>query len=77
MARIAAGNEDSVNAGQLFEHGPPFVKREFDGFRIGIIFVHGGIPDPHVERVFIRQARHFDHHFHRRPWEMRTVLVII
>ncbi len=73
MAGIAAGHEDGIDARQLAEHFAPFLEREFHGLGVGVIAVHGGIPDPHVEPVGIGEARHLDHHLHGRQRKVRAV----
>ena len=74
---IAAGNEHHINSRQLGKNFAPLFERELDGFRIGIIPIHRGIPDPDIQAVGIGEPRHARHHFHRRAREMRTVRVII
>ncbi len=77
VAGIAARHEHGIHARQLAKHFAPFFKRGRNGFRVGIIPVHRRIPDPHVESVLVRQARHLGHHAHRRQRKVRAVRRVI
>ncbi len=73
MAGVAAGDEDGIDAGQLAENVAPLLKRSGDGGRVRVVPVHRGIPDPALEAVLLGQARHLDHHLHRRQGKVRAV----
>ena len=70
---ISAGHEDRVDARQFREDLRPFLQRELDLFGIAVVLVERGIPDPHVLRVLVREARHLHHHVHLRQRKMRAV----
>ena len=56
VAGVAAGDEDGVDAGQLPEDLAPLLEGELDGLRVGVVLVHGRIPDPDVQAVLVERA---------------------
>ena len=70
---VAAGHEDRVDSRQLLEDLGPFGQRVFDSPGIGVIGIHGRIPDPDVEAVVGGDLGHPRHHFQGRQREVRAV----
>ena len=77
VAGIAAGHEDGVDPRQPLEDLGPFLDREVDRRRVGVVLVHRRIPDPDVEAVLVGDARHLDHHLDRRQGKVRAVGVVV
>ena len=77
MTGIAARHEDRVDARQPAVDFGPFLHRELDRRGIGIILVHGRIPDPHIDPVLLADARDFHHHFDFGQQEVRAVFVVV
>src|SRR5262245_27358598 len=73
VAGVAAGDQDRVNARQLFEDLAPFIQSELDCFRIAVIPIERRIPNPYVQPIFIADARYADHRVDLWQWKMRTV----
>ena len=74
---ITSRHEDHIHARQLPKNFAPFVQRELDRFRVGVIAVHRRIPNPDIQAVGIGHARHACHHFHLWSREMLAVGGII
>ena len=58
VAGIAAGHKEAVDARKAGEHLAPFLQRELHGCRVRVVLVHGRIPDPDVQPVFVADSRH-------------------
>ena len=61
----------------MLKYIAPLLQRILDRIGVGVIPVHGRIPDPHVEPVLIGQARHAGHHLQLRQWEMGAVAGVV
>ena len=72
-AGVAAGDEDGVDARQLPEDLAPLLEGELDGLGVGVVLVHGGIPDPDVQAVVVEELRHPGHHLDLRAGEVGAV----
>lgn len=77
MAGISTGNKHVVNLGKAPKNDFPFLQCEFDCCRIGVVFIHRGIPDPDVQSILVRQARHADHRFEWSGGKMGAIGVVV
>ena len=77
MAGIAAGDEDRIYPGKLGKDAGPLLERELYLFRITVVLVERGVPDPDVLAVLVGEAGHLDHHVDLRQREMRAIRRIV
>ena len=77
MAGVAAGDENGIDAGQSAENLRPLFEREGDRLRLAVIFIHRGIPDPHIQTVGGGDAGHADHHVELGPRKMRAIRIVV
>src|SRR5262245_36262761 len=77
MTRVSPWDKHGVNPWQPLEDLTPFVKRELHGLRIGIVLIHGWIPDPDVQAILVAESRHADHRVDlrkRKVWAVGSVI---
>ena len=77
VAGVAAGDEDGVDAREPPEDLAPLLEGVLDGLGVGVVLVHGGIPDPDVQAVVVEDLRHPGHHLDLRAGEVGAVRGVV